>query len=121
MAASKEGYRVSANDLPSLSLQLNFHFSSIANRLDQIEGWRGTSTINSDLNLTQNNLINVGNFDQNLGTTDQPSFGGLTIEGDVAVTGTLLSASMSVSGTGDFDVLTITDSNGTILHQMGGS
>lgn len=110
MTASKEGYRVSARDLPSLSLELNFHFSSIANRLDQIEGWRGTSTINSNLDLTQNSLINVGNFDQNLGTADAPIFGGMTIDGDIAVTGSI-----------DGDVLKVTDSNGTILHQMGGS
>lgn len=115
MTASKEGYRIAAADLPTLSLQLNFHLSSIANRLDQIEGWRGTSTINSNLDLTQNSLINVGNFDQNLGTADAPVFGGMTIDGDVEITGT------TITTTSQADIFQVTDSNGTVIHQMGGA
>ena len=100
--SSREGYRISGNTLEELKLNINFFLQSIANRLDKIEGIRGTSTVESNLDLSGNNLVNVGNFDQNLGTEDNPQFGGLTIDGDLSVTG----------------LIKIEDVNGTVIHQL---
>lgn len=79
----------------------------IADRLDKIEGVRGTSTVESNLDLTGNSLVNVGNFDQNLGTEDEPQFGGLIIDGDLAVTGII-----------DGNVIRIVDTNSTVIHEF---
>jgi len=100
--SSRELYQVTGQDVQALLISLNFAMARIADRLDKIEGVRGTSTIASDLDLQNNNIINVGNFDQNLGTADAPQFGGLTIDGDLAVTGEIR----------------ISDSNGEIIHQF---
>ena len=101
--STKDGYRVpEAQDVPSLVRSLNFIFQSLADRMDKIEGVRGTSTVLSDFDLSGNALLNVGNFDQYLGTGDTPTFGGLTIGGDLAITG----------------LFKIEDSNGTVIHQM---
>lgn len=97
--SSREGYRVQANSVEDLVRNLNFHLQSIAGRLDKIEGIRGLATMESDLDLTGHRLLNAsGTPDQSLDTGDTPSFEGLVIAGGS---------------------ITITDSNGTIIHQMG--
>src|SRR3972149_10778368 len=124
--SSREGYRISGNTVQELKISLNFFLQSIADRLDKIEGVRGTSTVESNLNLSGNSLINVGNFDQNLGTADSPRFGGLTIDGDLAVTGDLevtgdlVIDSLTVDNISG-EMITISDENNTIVHQLGDS
>jgi hypothetical protein len=81
--SSRENIQVQGNSLDEVKRNLNFALARLADRIDKIEGARGTSTILSDLNLGGNSLINVGNFDQDLGTGDTPTFGGLTLQGDL--------------------------------------
>lgn len=97
--SSREGYRVRANTLDELIRNLNFHFQSISNRLDKIEGIRGVATMESDLDLTGHRILNGNLPTQGVDPGDTPSFEGLVIEGGV---------------------IKINDSNGTTIHQMGG-
>jgi hypothetical protein len=48
---SKETYRLSATDLESLVSQLNFYFQSIADRLDALEGFRGSAKVKAGLRI----------------------------------------------------------------------
>lgn len=57
MATSRENYQVSANDIYSALIQLNFIFARIADRLDKIEGLRGTATIVDGLSIETNSQI----------------------------------------------------------------
>ena len=57
MATSRENYQLRAQDLSSLLNELNFIFSRIADRLDKIEGIRGTSTIVDGLTIETNSQI----------------------------------------------------------------
>lgn len=47
-------------DLDDLANQLNRVLSKLADRLDQIEGYRGTPTFHGDLDLQGNAIRNVG-------------------------------------------------------------
>jgi len=105
--SSRENIQVSGNSLEEIKRNLNFALQRIADRMDKIEGARGTSTIISNLSLEGNSLINVGNF-QDVSSDDTPTFGGLTIDGDMTLTGTF-----------DTDIFTVTDANGVIIHQLG--
>ncbi len=58
MATSKEHYSVNdANDLESLKRSLNRILSRIQDRLDKIEGGRGTATITDGLTVKSNDQI----------------------------------------------------------------
>lgn len=123
MAATKDNYQIVGHDLPSVLTDLNFKLQRLAERIDQIEGIRGTATMSSNLNLSGNSLVSVGNFDQDLGTGDTPSFGGLTIDGDVSVTGDLtvdtdFTASGDATLSGD---TTIADAKNVILNTTTGT
>lgn len=59
MAISKQAIIVSGATLPELIQSLNFQFQYISDRLDQIEGWRGTSTIESNLDMTGHIVLNA--------------------------------------------------------------
>lgn len=112
MAESRENILITGDSIDEMKRSLNFAMQRISDRMDQIEGVRGGSTIRSDLNLTGNNIVNAGNFDQNLGTDDNPQFGGLTIEGDLDVTSDLTSDTL------DANTITVTDSNSTVIHEL---
>jgi hypothetical protein len=55
--ASREQYRLTPSDLPQLVNQLNFILSRIQDRLDQIEGVRGTSTIAESLVIGDSDAV----------------------------------------------------------------
>jgi len=54
---SKELYRISGNSLPEIKQSLDFILSRISDRLDQIEGNRGTSTIIDGITIKTNEQI----------------------------------------------------------------
>lgn len=110
---SRENLQVTGNDLAEIKRSLNFQLQRVADRLDKLEGVRGTSTVLSNLDLSGNSLINAGNFDQNLGSADTPTFGGLTIAGSVDIT-----TNLTVEAILDTDSLTVTDTNGTVIHEF---
>lgn len=58
MAISKENYQVTTTDPQGMLLRINSIFSSIADRLDKLEGFRGeletaSGTFDGDVNATK--------------------------------------------------------------------
>jgi len=52
MAESRKIYRIQALDIN----QINWQLAQLANRLDELEGWRGTPTFRSDLDIQSNKI-----------------------------------------------------------------
>lgn len=120
--ASREHYTVSGNSIPELQRQINFILARLADRMDKIEGVRGTATIASNLDMSANKVVDVAQgtsgsdalrvdqlYDQGLNTSDGPTFSSLTVLGDLIV-----GDDMSVG-----DYVFIRDENGTIIHSFG--
>lgn len=63
MSESRELYQLLSTDFTEGNLsRINFILQRIADRLDKIEGVRGDSVIESDLDLSGNSLVNVNNI-----------------------------------------------------------
>ena len=65
MTKTRDSYLLSARTVPELVRELNFTFQRIADRLDKIEGIRGSASIENDLSITQGPL-SVYDADNNL-------------------------------------------------------
>jgi hypothetical protein len=68
---ARDTYLLSGEDITDIKNNMNFILQRIADRLDQIEGLRGTASINSDLDLNGNSLLNVANLDLTGTETDE--------------------------------------------------
>jgi hypothetical protein len=62
---TRDSYLLSARSVPELVRELNFTFQRIADRLDKIEGIRGSASIDNDLSL-QGGPLYVYDTDGNL-------------------------------------------------------
>ena len=107
--SSGEHYTITANSIPEMVRSLNFTLARLADRMDKIEGVRGTSTIESDLDMQSNKITDVsaGQESTDVSIVDQlvgsgPTFSGLTLTGDMATTGDIK----------------VVDSNGTVIHSF---
>ena len=61
MTTIRQQYRiVNPADLTDLANQLNTILTSLADRLDAMEGWRGTPTFKTAIDLDGNDITNVG-------------------------------------------------------------
>ena len=65
MTKTRDSYLLSARTVPELVRELNFTFQRIADRLDKIEGIRGSASIENDLSL-QGGPLYVYDADGNL-------------------------------------------------------
>ena len=65
MTKTRDSYLLSARSVPELVRELNFTFQRIADRLDKIEGIRGSASIDNDLSL-QGGPLYVYDADGNL-------------------------------------------------------
>ena len=65
MTKTRDSYLLSARSVPELVRELNFTFQRIADRLDKIEGIRGSANIENDLSL-QGGPLYVYDADGNL-------------------------------------------------------
>lgn len=54
---ARRTYRVTSNDVT----QINFVLGLLADRIDELEGRRGTPTFKSDVNMDSNRVTSVGN------------------------------------------------------------
>ena len=146
MPQTRDNYLVLGQTLGEVKNNLNFLLQRFADRMDKIEGIRGTAEINSDLDLNQNRIIdlqssvvatdgvNQGELsDQGTSTDDSPTFESVTLNSNLTVSGTTtltgnatMSGDLTVSGdtqvvgidsTGGF---TFTDATSVVIHQMGG-
>lgn len=59
MPVSQRTYIVTGESLPEVKESFNFHLQDLADRLDKIEGWRGGSSIESDLDMNDQTINNV--------------------------------------------------------------
>ena len=110
MAQARNAYVFAAPDIQALVQQLNFVMASIADRLDKMEGIRGTPAIGT-------NSIEYAS-----GTFDFAGTGSMASQSasSVAITGGVITIS-SANGTVTLDSagITIADANGTTIHQLG--
>lgn len=80
MPKTRDSYRVTAQTASELTRELNFLLQRIADRLDKMEGIRGTASIESDLDMNDNVIteLRAGVLDvdsvrvMELGTFAQP-------------------------------------------------
>ena len=116
MAKTRDNYQVQANSLPELILGLNLLLQRLADRMDRIEGIRGTASIESDLNMNMNLITALDAAvdttdavqkaqlpDQGVSSADSPTFVGLTVNGNELITGDL-----TVQGTTNMVALALT-------------
>ena len=87
MAISRENYQITTTDPQGMLLRMNSIFSSMADRLDKIEGIRGGSNIESDLDMNDNTVKNV-NITANDITANTLAVEDITMTGDMFFTGT---------------------------------
>jgi hypothetical protein len=87
--ATRDNYQIAANTLEELLSSLNFHMQSIADRLDKIEGIRGTSNIESTLDMNSNNIDNIDSVTATSGTLTSGTITTLNVN-DITLTGDLL-------------------------------
>ena len=92
-----------AQDLQDLTNQLNTLLSEVSDRLDKIEGLRGTATIESDLELSGSaNIATNANITGDVAVSGAQTVSGVSTVGSSRVTG-----SIQVSGAANFDAQTL--------------
>jgi len=79
--ATQRAYIISGNTLDEVKQSFNFHLQDIADRMDKIEGWRGGSSIESDLDMNDNSINNV-NINADQATIDSLAVTDATFNGD---------------------------------------
>lgn len=137
MPKTRDNYQVQANSLPELILGLNLLLQRLADRMDKMEGIRGTAEIESNLDMNSNQIVELQAStdttdavqqaelpNQGTSTTDSPTFLELTVtqnslfSGDITVSGIASFANITtvnIASTGSYKY---TDSAGTVLHSF---
>lgn len=128
MAKTRDNYSVSGNTVDELKRSLHFMMQRFADRMDKIEGIRGTASIESNLEMNDNAVTEVGAGSED---TDAARLGDLLEEpltlSQLTVTGDSSLTDLAVSGDttleGDLNVnggaLIVRDADGHIIHQFG--
>jgi hypothetical protein len=137
MTATRDNYQVQANNLQELVLGLNLLFQRMADRMDKIEGIRGTPEIFSNLDMNgfqitdllqssgTTDAVNKSELsDQTLSTTDSPTFQSLTLTANLSISGTLDVTGIAtliglVQNETDSAYYKYIDSNDTVIHSIG--
>lgn len=121
MAKTKDSYRVSGRTADEITRELNFIFARLADRMDKIEGIRGTASIASNLEMNSNRVTDIGEGAESddaarVGdlTPDGPTFTGLTVTGAASV-GTTLTVGTDASIGGNVYVY---DADDNLIHSM---
>jgi hypothetical protein len=120
MTEQRAAYILSAPDLQTLIQQLNFIFGSIADRLDQAEGIRGTPTLGTDTIEVPSGSIDLSG----LGSIAYQDFGAVSITGGTISGVTLSLTSLVFTGangtvTINSNGITLVDNDGTTIQQIG--
>lgn len=127
MAKTRDNYSVSGNTVEELKRSLHFMMQRFADRMDKIEGIRGTASIESDLEMNDNAVKEVG---AGAADSDAARLGDLLEEpltlSQLTVTGNSSLTTLEISGDteteGDVQVdgiITVRDADGHIIHQLG--
>lgn len=92
MPKAKDSYRVTGQTVPELTRELNFLLQRMADRMDRMEGIRGTASIESDLEMNANRVRDIGagsvsTDGARLGDLEADSldFGNVNLSGDLKV------------------------------------
>lgn len=90
MTKTRDNYTVTGNTVEELRRSLNFLLQRMADRIDKIEGIRGTSSIESDLDMNSNRVTDVGPGSSQSDAArigdlleEPPTFFGVTLTGDL--------------------------------------
>jgi hypothetical protein len=57
---TRDNYQVTGNTVPEILMSLNFLLQRFADRIDKLEGIRGTASIESNLDMNSNQITEVG-------------------------------------------------------------
>lgn len=96
MAKSRDNYIITGRSVDEVVRELNFFLQRMADRMDKIEGIRGTSSIESNLDMNSNRIVEVAaalNDDEAVNksqadlTGNSPTFNSVTSDTDVSVGG----------------------------------
>jgi hypothetical protein len=120
MAKTRDNYQVTGRTVEELQRSLNFILQRMADRMDKIEGIRGTASIESNLDMNSNRVTEVGAASSG---SDAARFGDLLTEpltvSELTVTGdtTLetLEVNDDVTANGSIEVY---DENGALIHSL---
>lgn len=104
MSKSKQIYRLS-------DAATQYVVQSLSDRLDKLEGWRGTPEFHSNVSLNSNTITELG---QGSNTTDAAVRSELT-----GLNPTFDSLVLNSGGLQTTGPIKFVDSNGTIIHQFG--
>lgn len=127
MAKTRDNYSVSGNTVEELKRSLHFMMQRFADRMDKIEGIRGTASIESDLEMNDNAVKEVG---AGAADTDAARLGDLleepltlsqlTVTGNSSLTTLEISGDTETEGNVQVDgIITVRDADGHIIHQLG--
>lgn len=92
MAKTRDSFIIGGETVPELRQQIGFLLQRLGDRMDRMEGIRGTATIQSDLNMSNNRVRSVGagtlsNDGARLGDVPQEDvqFNNVNLTGDLKV------------------------------------
>lgn len=121
MPATKDSYRVTGRTADELTRELNFLFARFADRMDRIEGIRGTATIASDLNMQSNRVTELGDGSEDSDAarvgdllSDGPTFTSVTTTGGMTA-GTTMAVGTDLTVGGN---VYVRDADGNLIHSM---
>jgi hypothetical protein len=109
MAKSRDSYRITGRTVEELQRELNFLLQRMADRMDKIEGIRGTASIESNLDMNQNRVthVAVGSAQSDAARIGDllevpPTFNGVTLTGDLVANADIK----------------VYDADGNLIHSM---
>lgn len=114
MAKSRDSYRVTGTSADQVAREVNFLFQRIADRMDKIEGIRGTSSIESDLEMNSNRIREVG---EGIEADDAARVDGL-IGIQLAVAILTVSNTATINNLEVEGDLKVYDPDGILIHSM---
>ena len=120
MAKTRDNYSVSGNTVEELKRSLNFILQRFADRIDKMEGIRGTASIESDLEMNDNAVreVGAGSEDDDAARlidllTEPLSLSELTVNGETFLSDLEIEGDASVTG----DVF-VYDADGNLIHSL---
>lgn len=117
MARTRDNYQVTGRTVEELARSLNFLLQRIADRMDRIEGIRGTASIESALDMNLNRITELADAEEDTDALNReqadltgasPTFSSLTSSTFVDV-----GTDLSVDG-----VIEVFDDDGHLIHSM---
>lgn len=109
MAKTRDNYQVTGRTVDEITRNLNFILQRFADRMDKIEGIRGTASIESDLDMNLNRIREVAAGDED---TDAARAGDLLLE-PLRISSLDVTGDVSVGG--DIEVM---DADSHTIHSM---